>query len=291
MHISIIIPTYNRLKKLNKFLSTLDLFAPEDWHIEVIIIDNYGNLTMGDLSCTRAKLKLKKGLVNGPCQARNLAVQYVSQATDWIWYADDDVELLDASLFYFLGKYANHGNIYTFSMTVDLKGASKLSSLCNNLTLLSLGKDRRSGSKRRVTSFHLSGGNFVIHYNNLKLCRWDERYNKYSFGEDLDFGLMLRSTGLTIYYEPAVTFYHNQDQRVINNGTTKRDILGYNCIMHKHFKPSVKSKILLIVRWMLICIAHKASPLDLKFIRSLLLCKDVDRAFMLYNSAVVKPGE
>jgi glycosyltransferase involved in cell wall biosynthesis len=195
--INIIIPTYKRPDDL---LVTIDSFIRElsgtDYWI--YIIDNDPASRLKDVETPR--VTIEKGKINGPCQARNQAIDYMRPGADYIWYADDDIFV---------------HNIAPIKTILNR----------NDLDVISFGtmgqndrKFQRNMIKRIMSSIlpdfktQLSGGNCIVKQKTTSI-KWCDLYTCYSNSEDVEYAFRLQKKGFKLGYARHIKITHFGDNR------------------------------------------------------------------------------
>ncbi|WP_310378263.1 glycosyltransferase family A protein [Flavobacterium sp.] len=121
----------------------------------------------------------------GACNARNLALKKIS--SEWVFFADDDIEIGKDFLQKVLEKNADFG-------------AKAVSISC-----LQKGQNKIYNSVFQWVAF--GSGCSVVFAKNLKGCEFKMGY-EFGFGEDGDFGMQLRNQGCDILYLPEPEILH-----------------------------------------------------------------------------------
>lgn len=186
--IDVIIPTIGRPQHVINFLE--DLAAQTFPVNRVIIIEQKPDGSISDIRDALLR-KWPFAIVHeciqqaGACNARNMALHYVS--SDWIFFADDDIRIDTNFIEGFLSAHLSvNEDAYTFSC---LQPEQK-----KTLNVITQWASFGSGCSivKRVA---LVGKKFDMHY-------------EFGFGEDADFGMQLRQSGIDIIYLPLPEILH-----------------------------------------------------------------------------------
>ena len=121
----------------------------------------------------------------GACNSRNLALKEI--ASQWVFFADDDIRITQDFLKQVLEKTVNYG-------------AKALSISC-------LQKDQEQKFKNIFQWGTFGSGCSVVFAESLKGCTFGMGY-EFGFGEDGDFGMQLRNQGCDILYLPKPEILH-----------------------------------------------------------------------------------
>ena len=121
----------------------------------------------------------------GACNARNIALSKVK--SEWVFLADDDIHIKNN----FLELGIN--NCYVFGIKSSL------------FRCLLKGKKNEFNKIHQTTIFG-SGCSFVKS-KYLKKVNFNSKY-EFSYGEDFDFGMQLRNSGVDVIYFPSPAILH-----------------------------------------------------------------------------------
>lgn len=187
--IDVIIPTMGRPKHLKDVLNDLkdQLHLPS----KVIIVeqdpDENAKTQLGFINETVWPFQIVHHFIHktGACNARNLAMRNIE--ADFIFFADDDVRFSEDLL----------------RRSVDELNRLGIGAL--NLNCILPG-DKTIFTKIKQWGAFGSGTSVVSTKFALK-CEFSELF-EHGFGEDLDFGLQLRSKGCDVIYHPEITTIH-----------------------------------------------------------------------------------
>ncbi|AVR47264.1 glycosyl transferase [Christiangramia fulva] len=126
----------------------------------------------------------------GACHARNLAMKSVT--AKYIFFADDDIRL------------------ETDLLEKTLAEINRLGVGCINLNCLQPGEQSVFPKIKQWGAF--GSGTSVVKSEYALKCEFSEFLEK-GFGEDIDYGLQLRSKGCDIIYHPDLQFVHLKAER------------------------------------------------------------------------------
>ena len=187
--IDIIIPTIGRPDYLRQVL--LDLKAQIHLPSKLIIVEQNPDLN------SKTQLDFINNEVwpfeivhhfihkTGACNARNFAMQSVTG--DWVFFADDDIRLTENIL-----KKA-------------LEELNRLDICALNLNCVQPGENTFFEKVKQWAAF--GSGTSIVGSSYALKCLFTEAL-EFGFGEDIDFGLQLRSHGCDIIYHPALKITH-----------------------------------------------------------------------------------
>jgi glycosyltransferase involved in cell wall biosynthesis len=186
--IDVLIPTIGRSQHVIRFLDDL---AQQSYPIKrVIIIEQKPNGGESDLTQALSQtwpFEIVHKLITRPgaCNARNMALQLVK--SDWVFMADDDIRISnDFMLNFFITHEQVNEHIYTFSC-------------------LQPGQTKTLHHIIQWASF--GSGCSMVKTNALIGKKFDMRY-EFGFGEDADFGMQLRNSGMNVAYLPFPEIIH-----------------------------------------------------------------------------------
>ncbi|CAL65559.1 glycosyltransferase family 2 protein [Christiangramia forsetii] len=187
--IDILIPTIGRPEYLRQVV--LDLKAQTHLPSKLIIIEQEPDLN----SKTQLDFLYKEDwpfeivhrLIHhtGACNARNLAMQQVT--SDWVFFADDDIRLTE--------------NV----IEKALEELHRLNICALNLNCIQPGEEIYFEKIKQWAAF--GSGTSIVRSSHALKCQFSEAL-EFGFGEDIDFGLQLRSHGCDIIYQPEVKIIH-----------------------------------------------------------------------------------
>lgn len=126
----------------------------------------------------------------GACNARNLAMKEIS--SEFIFFADDDIRLPEDLL------------------EKSLKELVRLKVNAINMACLQPGEEPIFKKIKQWGAF--GSGTSIVNSTYALQCRFSEIY-ELGFGEDIDFGMQLRSKGCDIIYHPELIFTHLKADR------------------------------------------------------------------------------
>ena len=231
--ISVVIPTLKRYVTLRKLIN--DLLIIGNVIQEIIVVDSTDENERQDLMHLKKVIQIKTSHKNGLYQ-RFLGSRLAKN--DWVLFLDNDMELLDASLFNNLDDYLSIVGISGIAIKfIDKHQDTSLNSIpkskfkkdslffkakgfLTGYPVLPTGKYGYCGLRGRQPSTFsktewLSGGAFLAKkemvFKLLNFQSLDLFEKKLGMGEDPLIGYMLSKQG-DLYYYPILTFYHN-DQK------------------------------------------------------------------------------
>jgi hypothetical protein len=187
--IDVVIPTIGRKKYLLDVLN--DINAQTHLPANVIIVEQNPDLNstseLDYLSTEKWRFNIKHFFTHqtGACQARNLALKQIE--SEWVFLADDDI------------RFSNNLFSSTLSQLIKMKiTAATMSCL-------------RTGDKK-IFRHIFQWGSFGSGCSFLKSSVlgpvfFDEAY-EFGFGEDSDFGMLIRNLGHDIIYLPEPEILH-----------------------------------------------------------------------------------
>lgn len=195
--INIVIPTYKRTDEL---IVTIDSFVRElsgtDYWIYVI--DN--DLASPPLAVETPRVTFEKGKVNGPCQARNQAIELMRPDADYIWYADDDIFVHNiAPIKIILNR--DDLDVISFGTMGQNDGKFQINMIKRFLSLILL--DFKT---------QLSGGNCIVKQKTT-IIKWCDLYTCYSNSEDVEYAFRLQKNGFKLGYARNIKITHFGDDR------------------------------------------------------------------------------
>ncbi|SDS01089.1 glycosyltransferase family A protein [Gramella sp. MAR_2010_147] len=187
--VDVIIPTIGRPEYLRKVL--IDLKAQTHFPSKLIIVEQNPDLS------SKTQLDFIDNEVwpfeivhhfihkTGACNARNLAMQSITG--DWMFFADDDIRFAE--------------NI----IEKALEELHHLDICALNLNCIQPGENTFFEKIKQWAAF--GSGTSIVRSSYALKCRFSEAL-EFGFGEDIDFGLQLRSHGCDIVYHPEVKITH-----------------------------------------------------------------------------------
>lgn len=188
--LDVIIPTMGRKKYLYDVLQ--DLKAQTSIPSSVIIVeqnpdkDSISELEYLNKDDWPFKIKHKFIHQTGACNARNIALDLVE--SEFIFLADDDIRIQDKTL---------------LQRTFDL--FKTLDTNVINLACLQLNEIDQTKNIRQWTAF--GSGCSIMLSEVLKNIKFNMAL-EHGYGEDVDFGMQLRSNGEDIIYVPELKMLH-----------------------------------------------------------------------------------
>lgn len=192
--IDVIIPTLKRTEFLKQVL--FDLKEQSFCPAKVIIIEQDAAESsvsqLKDLIEMAWPFEIIHHFVNkaGACMARNMALKEVR--SKWIFFADDDIR------------------ISPYVLENAVLENKRLGITALNLNCLQPGDDTVFQKIKQWGTF--GSGTSIVEAHYALQCRFNEVY-EYGFGEDIDFGLQLRSKGADIIYHPGIKITHLKADR------------------------------------------------------------------------------
>ena len=186
--IDVLIPTLGREKHLHNVL--LDLSKQTIVPKKVIIVEQNeveGAPSELDFLDDEWPFKINHTLIYqlGACNARNIALQKVT--SEWVFFADDDVRF-NPNLLEDAFKYIDFYK-------------------CEAISLACLQKGEIEKTKFVIQSAVFGSGTSVVKSKSLNNIKFNMAY-EFGYGEDTDFGMQLRNTGIDILYIPFVSMLH-----------------------------------------------------------------------------------
>ena len=232
--ITAIVPTYGRKNPLLETIkSVIDALQFAKVEYQIIIVDNnteksfsnFAKKVANDFNC-----EYLFSNINGPCQARNLAV-FNYRLTEFYSFLDDDIYL-------YSDYYSNALSLISKDSNIDIIVGRTMNSSASLTSFIFVPfMDPRNSNKFKSNIWHVSGGNFFSKSYVLNKILFDENYFGYSYAEDLDFGFRAKNIGCTIVYSPAIRMLHfssnlgrNLDKEVLEK------IIGFSYFWKKNFK-------------------------------------------------------
>ncbi len=121
----------------------------------------------------------------GACNARNLALPKVT--SDWIFFFDDDIRF------------------DTYILETIAKTIKETGSHCINISCLQEGEIEKNTTYKQWKTF--GSGCSVVHRDSIKTASFDMAL-EHGYGEDVDFGMQIRTLGYDVIYAPNVQIQH-----------------------------------------------------------------------------------
>ncbi|MGV6845019.1 MAG: glycosyltransferase family 2 protein [Lutibacter sp.] len=186
--IDVIIPTLGRANYLKNVL--MDLSKQTILPSKVIIVEQNSleNSISGlDFLSENWPFQIDHTLIHklGACNARNIALSKVTG--DWVFFADDDIRLNDKII------------EETFK-SIQLYQAEAVTISC-------LQQKEIENEKNIIQHTTFGSGTSFVKTQKLKNLKFDLAY-EFGYGEDADFGMQLRNSGIDILYLPIVQMIH-----------------------------------------------------------------------------------
>lgn len=143
----------------------------------------------------------------GACNARNMALNDVK--SDWVFFADDDIRFEDSVI-----KDA-------------LSELNRLKVQALNMNCLQSGEKSVFSKIKQWGAF--GSGTSIVNSDFAKSCHFSKEFEN-GFGEDTDYGIMLRNKGCDIIYHPDIIIKHLKASRggfraVMNTEEKNSDLL------------------------------------------------------------------
>ena len=266
MQVSIIIPTYNRVKALDECLDSIisQTIVPK----EVIIVDDSDNNGIENLIAHRKdqfnennitleyiRNKKEKSLAI----ARNIGIEYA--AGDTILFLDDDVVLDKAYISEILSVYDEYPNAFGVQGYITNSNLSNFRNRINRLFFLGY----HEKSKCRVlpstyTSYPfllngiipcqwLSGSNQSYKKAILENFKYDENLKRYSYKEDVDLSYRIyKQYPDSLYITPYARLIHNvsQEARLPNKKLSYMQQIYPLYFFYKNIDQNIKNKLIFL---------------------------------------------
>ena len=266
MQVSIVIPTYNRVKALDECLDSIisQTILPK----EVIIVDDSDNNGIENLIAHRKdqfnennitlkyiRNKKEKSLAI----ARNIGIEYA--AGDTILFLDDDVVLDKAYISEILSVYDEYPNAFGVQGYITNSNLSNFRNRINRLFFLGY----HEKSKCRVlpstyTSYPfllngiipcqwLSGSNQSYKKAILENFKYDENLKRYSYKEDVDLSYRIyKQYPDSLYITPYARLIHNvsQEARLPNKKLSYMQQIYPLYFFYKNIDQNIKNKLIFL---------------------------------------------
>ena len=187
--IDVIIPTIGRPEYLRKVL--FDLKSQTHLPSKVIIVEQNPDLNSKTrlyfLDNENWPFEIVHHFIHktGACNARNLAMESITG--DWIFFADDDILLTE--------------NI----LEKALEELHRLEICAVNLNCVQPNEKTFFENIKQWAAF--GSGTSIVRSSYALKCQFSDAL-EFGFGEDIDFGLQLRSNGCDIIYHPNLKIIH-----------------------------------------------------------------------------------
>lgn len=254
MQVSVIIPTYNRVKDLDECLDSIivQITLPE----EVIIVDDSDNNEIEDLiKNLKGEFKEKDILLRyiknererSLTIARNIGIENANG--DIISFLDSDV-ILDRNYIKEISRFLKE-NPYALGVQGRIQNIKKLDVVAGSIftKLFYFGFKRLEYplTAKVIRCKWLSGANQSYKKDILEEFRWDENLKKYSWGEDIDLPYRIfKKYPYSLFMIPHAKLIHKTSQE---GRIPKRDVIRmgaiYNLyIFYKNIDQNLKNKII-----------------------------------------------
>lgn len=186
--IDVIIPTLSRKKYLKQVL--LDLNNQTHRPSKVIVVEQLPHAKFTELSdLIRQPWKFELLHViqkeAGVCRARNTALEKIK--SDWIFFADDDIRIPQDTIQKVI-SFLEDGNHKAVTLSCLQPGEEEVQN--NPIQWSSFGTNSSIVSKSALV-----GLKFALEH-------------EHGYGEDVDFGMQLRNSGIDILYHPSIRLTH-----------------------------------------------------------------------------------
>lgn len=188
-YIDVIIPTMGRHRHVEEVIKNLE--DQELLPSKVIIVEqdaNQDSLTkLGFLEENNYPFQIEHQFIHrtGACNARNLAMKYVE--AEYIFFADDDIRF-SKDLLRNAVEEINRLGVGALNLNCILQGEKTV-----------FPKIKQWGA--------FGSGTSLVRTKYALKCEFSELL-EHGFGEDIDFGLQLRSKGSDVVYHPDITTIH-----------------------------------------------------------------------------------
>lgn len=192
--VDVIIPTFGRPEFLRQVL--LDLKAQSYLPSRVIIVEQNPDLqSKTELDFLQSEIwpfEIIHHFIHrtGACNARNLAMKSIKG--DWVFFADDDIRLGNN----LIEKALNE----LFVLKIN----------CINFNCIQPGEDTFFNKVKQWAAF--GSGTSIVRSSYALKCQYSKSL-EFGFGEDIDFGMQLRSHGCDIIYHPDLKMTHLKAER------------------------------------------------------------------------------
>ncbi len=213
-NLTIVIPTRNRSKLLNKTLQYLK--KNSFFFNEIIIVDSSDKQEKEKINKLKNFMNLKLKIINcspGISKQRNLGLKHVKKNSDYVMFLDDDLIFEKDSMkkmYDFLKsnkKYCGIGFNLIIKNTNNFVESLKKNKLIKNLGIYDNKEGKITPSGWQTKAINLKKNQFVewlptqaviYSYKKIKEKKFDINYGSYSYLEDLDFSYNLKDCGLII---------------------------------------------------------------------------------------------
>lgn len=231
MNISIIIPTYKRLKDLNNCLNSIIVqsYLPA----EVLAIDNGDDIKTENLVKNKEGIFKRKGIIlkyiknekeNSLTVARNIGVE--NSTGELVSFLDDDIILTKDYCRETVKFFEENSKAIgmTGKTVSDLKSENKLkffiAQILGRLFFLGFNEKNKwrvlpslgvtSSLEDKVINCQWISGASVYKRKIFKEFKYDEKLKKYSWGEDADFSYrVFKKYPKSLFFNPKVKYIHN----------------------------------------------------------------------------------
>jgi len=271
MQVSIIIPTYNRVKDLDECLDSI--IVQTTLPKEVIMVDDSDNDEIGNLITHRRNEFKEKDILlryvrnereRSLTIARNIGIE--NAVGDIIFFLDSDVILHKEYIKEVLKVYKEKpGAMGVQGLIQDVEKEEKTTSLRSILGRLHLISSFNEKNKCRVfpsltvsypyPSFvdevinceWLSGANQSYKREILEEFRWDENLKKYSLSEDLDTSYRIfKKYPHSLFMTPYAKLIHktSQEGRHPKRDVIYMDVIYLTYLFYKNIDQNLKNKLI-----------------------------------------------
>lgn len=187
--VDVVIPTLSRPEYLKQVL--IDLKDQSYLPSRIIIIEQNPDITskseLDFLQTENWPFEIIHHFIHqtGACNARNIGLNSVKG--DWVFFADDDIRL---------GKNLIKNALQEiFRLKID----------CLNLNCIQPGEKITFNKVKQWAAF--GSGTSIVRATYALKCHFSEAL-EFGFGEDIDFGMQLRSYGCDVIYHPDLKMMH-----------------------------------------------------------------------------------
>ncbi len=218
--ISIIIPTYNRSKIVNKTIQkTLKVLENKNIEFEIIVVNDGDE----EVCVEDNRVKIVKNTKKGVASARNYGVSLSKH--DFLLFLDDDMLINDSSV-EIITNFINSDKKEKFCLNIDWIYPKTLIELCEKsnfgryltkINYISMkgclnGKYWEPNKEYEIPV--LSSAFLVITKSNFnKVGGYDENY-PFSGFEDKDFAFRVKNAGINTLLNTTTSIFHNEEDRL-----------------------------------------------------------------------------
>ena len=206
-HITVVIPTYNRIDTLRYVIPSLlrqDLRADR---YEIVVADSNSNdgtaRYLASIAADDARVRHLPGPYTGRAMARNAGI--AAARGPIVMFTDADIIAAPDLLSRHLARHDERDDIAVVGLEVQV------ASLAEYERLRAFPNERRPlhpDSRKRLSWLYFLTGNASVRKRDLeRVGAFDESFTGYGH-EDLELGYRLEGAGLTIVYEPRAVDYH-----------------------------------------------------------------------------------